>query len=252
MLVVCNVFSRIYYLRLSSHILSVLPHFTNFFSSRKCCCYDLKVSIFQFPPFNTDPPTICHTMLCCDDTFWIWNVYHILQEKMKGKNRLVPRLLGVTKDSVLRLDEKTKEILKTWPLTTVRRWAASPNVFTLDFGDYQDQYYSVQVTYLPTYFIVNNIAMIFAIAIIMLSPIFNIFIDCFAICSPNRQLKVNKFRNSLPVTLISFWKEERKKNISGMTAMRKKLWKRISLLLEEPSPWLVFLEVTPKNPTPQI
>ena len=65
---------------------------------------------------------------------------------MKGKNRLVPRLLGVTKDSVLRLDEKTKEILKTWPLTTVRRWAASPNVFTLDFGDYQDQYYSVQTT----------------------------------------------------------------------------------------------------------
>ena len=55
-------------------------------------------------------------------------------------------MLGVTKDSVLRLDEKTKEILKTWPLTTVRRWAASPNVFTLDFGDYQDQYYSVQTT----------------------------------------------------------------------------------------------------------
>ena len=69
-----------------------------------------------------------------------------LQEKQKGRNKLVPRLLGVTKDSVLRLDEKTKEILKTWPLSTVRRWAASPNVFTLDFGDYQDQYYSVQTT----------------------------------------------------------------------------------------------------------
>ncbi|GBM49804.1 Talin-1, partial [Araneus ventricosus] len=41
---------------------------------------------------------------------------------MKGKNKLVPRLLGVTKDSVLRLDEKTKE----------------------DFGDYSDSYYSVQ------------------------------------------------------------------------------------------------------------
>merc|ERR1711953_1364333 len=72
--------------------------------------------------------------------------FFLVKEKMKGKNRLVPRLLGVTKDSVLRLDEKTKEILKTWPLTTVRRWAASPNVFTLDFGDYQDQYYSVQTT----------------------------------------------------------------------------------------------------------
>lgn len=55
----------------------------------------------------------------------------MVKEKMKGKNKLVPRLLGVTKDSVLRLDEKTKEILKTWPLTTVRRWAASPNTFTL-------------------------------------------------------------------------------------------------------------------------
>ncbi len=47
---------------------------------------------------------------------------------------------------VCRLDEKTKQIIKTWPLTTVRRWAAAPNVFTLDFGDYQDQYYSVQTT----------------------------------------------------------------------------------------------------------
>lgn len=65
---------------------------------------------------------------------------------MKGKNKLVPRLLGVTKDSVLRLDEKTKEILQVWPLTTVRRWGASPNTFTLDFGDYSDQYYSVQTT----------------------------------------------------------------------------------------------------------
>nr|CAD7458197.1 unnamed protein product [Timema tahoe] len=72
--------------------------------------------------------------------------FFLVKEKMKGKNKLVPRLLGVTKESVLRLDEKTKEILKTWPLTTVRRWGASPNTFTLDFGDYSDQYYSVQTT----------------------------------------------------------------------------------------------------------
>ncbi|XP_043281171.1 talin-2 isoform X2 [Venturia canescens] len=72
--------------------------------------------------------------------------FFLVKEKMIGKNKLVPRLLGVTKDSVLRLDERTKEILKTWPLTTVRRWGASPNTFTLDFGDYSDQYYSVQTT----------------------------------------------------------------------------------------------------------
>uniref|UniRef100_A0A146KWR6 Talin-1 n=3 Tax=Lygus hesperus TaxID=30085 RepID=A0A146KWR6_LYGHE len=72
--------------------------------------------------------------------------FFLVKEKMKGKNKLVPRLLGVTKDSVLRLDEHTKEILKTYPLTTVKRWCASPNTFTLDFGDYADSYYSVQTT----------------------------------------------------------------------------------------------------------
>ena len=54
-----------------------------------------------------------------------------LQEKMRGRNKLVPRLLGITRESVMRVDETTKEVLKTWPLTTVRRWAASPNSFTL-------------------------------------------------------------------------------------------------------------------------
>lgn len=72
--------------------------------------------------------------------------FFLVKEKLPSKNKLVPRLLGVTKDSVLRLDEKTKEILKTWPLTTVRRWGASPKTFTLDFGDYADSYYSVQTT----------------------------------------------------------------------------------------------------------
>ena len=43
----------------------------------------------------------------------------------------MPRLLGITRESIMRVDENTKEVLKTWPLTTVRRWAASPNSFTL-------------------------------------------------------------------------------------------------------------------------
>ena len=65
---------------------------------------------------------------------------------MKGKNKLVPRLLGITRESVMRVDERTKEVLKTWPLNTVRRWAASPNSFTLDFGDYSQSYYTMQTT----------------------------------------------------------------------------------------------------------
>lgn len=41
---------------------------------------------------------------------FIYLDYVSLQEKMKGKNKLVPRLLGVTKESILRVDEKTKEV----------------------------------------------------------------------------------------------------------------------------------------------
>lgn len=54
---------------------------------------------------------------------------------MKGKNKLVPRLLGITKESVMRVDEKTKDVVQDWPLTTVKRWAASPKSFTLVLCD---------------------------------------------------------------------------------------------------------------------
>ncbi|KAM7003367.1 talin-2 isoform 2-T2 [Tautogolabrus adspersus] len=72
--------------------------------------------------------------------------FFLVKEKMKGKNKLVPRLLGITKESVMRVDEKTKDVVQQWPLTTVKRWAASPKSFTLDFGEYQESYYSVQTT----------------------------------------------------------------------------------------------------------
>uniref|UniRef100_A0A8B9VPC5 Talin 1 n=1 Tax=Anas zonorhyncha TaxID=75864 RepID=A0A8B9VPC5_9AVES len=70
--------------------------------------------------------------------------FFLVKEKMKGKNKLVPRLLGITKECVMCVDEKTKEVIQEWSLTNIKRWAASPKSFTLDFGDYQDDYYSVQ------------------------------------------------------------------------------------------------------------
>uniref|UniRef100_A0A8B9ZIJ1 Talin-1 n=1 Tax=Anas platyrhynchos TaxID=8839 RepID=A0A8B9ZIJ1_ANAPL len=70
--------------------------------------------------------------------------FFLVKEKMKGKNKLVPRLLGITKECVMCVDEKTKEVIQEWSLTNIKCWAASPKSFTLDFGDYQDDYYSVQ------------------------------------------------------------------------------------------------------------
>ncbi|XP_060896859.1 talin-2a isoform X2 [Labrus mixtus] len=72
--------------------------------------------------------------------------FFLVKEKMKSKNKLVPRLLGITKESVMRVEERTKDVVQEWPLTTVKRWAASPKSFTLDFGEYQESYYSVQTT----------------------------------------------------------------------------------------------------------
>lgn len=35
--------------------------------------------------------------------------FFLVKEKMKGRNKLIPRLLGVTRESVMRVDETTKE-----------------------------------------------------------------------------------------------------------------------------------------------
>jgi len=61
----------------------------------------------------------------------IFTVIFSFQEKVIGKNKLIPRLLGVNRESVIQVDDKTKEIINTWPLTSIRKWAASFSGFTM-------------------------------------------------------------------------------------------------------------------------
>jgi len=68
-----------------------------------------------------------------------------VQQKGKGK-KMENILIGVTKDAIYRMDVETKEIVKTNQLTQLKRWAASPKSFTLDFGDYESDYYTVATT----------------------------------------------------------------------------------------------------------
>ncbi|KAL4706644.1 hypothetical protein ACJJTC_005029 [Scirpophaga incertulas] len=71
--------------------------------------------------------------------------FFLVKEKQKGKKKLVPRLLGINAESILRLDEVTKEILQVWPLTQVKTYhAGKSETFTLNFGDYSDKEYSVK------------------------------------------------------------------------------------------------------------
>ncbi|KAI8822750.1 hypothetical protein BJ741DRAFT_87676 [Chytriomyces cf. hyalinus JEL632] len=70
--------------------------------------------------------------------------FFLVKEKLDKKTELADVLLGVTKQSIVRLDAVTKDVIKTWPLTHLSRWAAASNSFTLDFGDYADNYFTVQ------------------------------------------------------------------------------------------------------------
>ncbi|KPJ14605.1 Talin-2 [Papilio machaon] len=70
--------------------------------------------------------------------------FFLVKEQQKGKKKLVPRLLGINAESILRLDEVTKEILQVWKLTQVKTFRAGKEMFTLDFGDYSDKQYTVK------------------------------------------------------------------------------------------------------------
>ncbi len=72
--------------------------------------------------------------------------FFVIKEKVVGKQKVVSRLLGISRESILRFDLVTKELLKAWPLTHVRRWAAAESTFTLDFGGFEEAY----LTFLTT------------------------------------------------------------------------------------------------------
>jgi len=86
MLVVCNVFSRIYYLRLSSHILSVLPHFTIFFSSQSVVVMIWKYPFFSSPRLIQTPLRFVIQCICVVTTLFEFEMYIIsCRKKWKGK-----------------------------------------------------------------------------------------------------------------------------------------------------------------------
>ena len=54
-----------------------------------------------------------------------WELFQNYLKLQEAKSRkMVPLLLGVSKDSIMRLDYDTKEIKETFPLHTVNRMAA--------------------------------------------------------------------------------------------------------------------------------
>eukprot|EP01119_Soliformovum_irregulare_P011517 TRINITY_DN2899_c0_g1_i3.p1 TRINITY_DN2899_c0_g1~~TRINITY_DN2899_c0_g1_i3.p1 ORF type:complete len:2521 (-),score=930.00 TRINITY_DN2899_c0_g1_i3:18-7580(-) len=66
--------------------------------------------------------------------------YFEVKRRVKGQKKPEPLYLGVTRDAVMFIDFETKAVESEWPLIHVKRWAAAPTTFTLDFGDHSQDY----------------------------------------------------------------------------------------------------------------
>jgi hypothetical protein len=63
--------------------------------------------------------------------------------RVPDKKKPLMKRLGITRDAVLIMEGETRAIEREFPLTHLRRWAAAPKTFTLDFGDYEDDYFTL-------------------------------------------------------------------------------------------------------------
>ena len=69
--------------------------------------------------------------------------FYECSRKVPKQKKPQTQLMGVTRDAVVFMEPSTKEMIKEYPLTHLKRWAASPASFTLDFGDYEDEYINI-------------------------------------------------------------------------------------------------------------
>lgn len=62
------------------------------------------------------------------------------EQREKGKKKMISILLGVTREKIVKVDPETQRVVKEWGWNQMRRWSSVKNTFTLDFGDYEDDY----------------------------------------------------------------------------------------------------------------
>ena len=63
----------------------------------------------------------------------------VVKEIIKGMWKQKQKVLGISKNSVILIDFKTKEILNEFELVSIRRWKAYEGLFTMDLGDGQSE-----------------------------------------------------------------------------------------------------------------
>jgi len=66
--------------------------------------------------------------------------YFKCKQKIKDKKKFEDVLIGVTRSNILKVDPKTMSTVREWDWSQMRRWSSIKDTFTLDFGDYEDDY----------------------------------------------------------------------------------------------------------------
>ena len=57
--------------------------------------------------------------------------FTLVREKAEEKSKLVPCLLGISKNGIIIVDVKTRNVLTSWPLSYIKRWAFGSEIFVL-------------------------------------------------------------------------------------------------------------------------
>eukprot|EP01128_Nolandella_sp_AFSM9_P012687 TRINITY_DN951_c0_g2_i2.p1 TRINITY_DN951_c0_g2~~TRINITY_DN951_c0_g2_i2.p1 ORF type:complete len:2415 (-),score=843.80 TRINITY_DN951_c0_g2_i2:361-7515(-) len=69
--------------------------------------------------------------------------YFECKQKRKGKKKPVTILIGVTRAKIMKVIPETMLVERSWEWSQMRRWSSVRKTFTLDFGDYEDDYINV-------------------------------------------------------------------------------------------------------------
>jgi len=66
-----------------------------------------------------------------------------LKGKQSGNKKPTRVLIGITKEKIIKVDPETQRTITEWTFKQLRRWSFAHGNFTLDFGDYEEDYITV-------------------------------------------------------------------------------------------------------------
>eukprot|EP01128_Nolandella_sp_AFSM9_P006787 TRINITY_DN3568_c0_g1_i1.p1 TRINITY_DN3568_c0_g1~~TRINITY_DN3568_c0_g1_i1.p1 ORF type:complete len:2426 (+),score=783.97 TRINITY_DN3568_c0_g1_i1:67-7278(+) len=76
-------------------------------------------------------------------TFYTVQIPVVKKKGKKKSGKMQDILIGITREKVLQMDIESKEVIREYPLVHLKRWAAVRGKFTFDFGDHEDEYWTV-------------------------------------------------------------------------------------------------------------